>query len=146
MSAPATLKFKPSSQALARVDAAALALRIGLATMWLSHSILLKLMTFGMAGFSGWLTSIGWPSVLAYPVVIAEVLGGLAILVGYRGALASLLLQPILLGALVIHAGNGWVFSSPNGGWEYPAFLMLASLVHMLLDDGRYALRVERRG
>ena len=38
-----------------------------------------------------------------------------------------------------VHLGNGWVFSAPNGGWEYPAFLAMASLVQALLGDGAYA-------
>jgi putative oxidoreductase len=37
------------------------------------------------------------------------------------------------------------VFSAANGGWEYPAFLMVASLAQILLGDGAYALsRLER--
>jgi hypothetical protein len=39
-----------------------------------------------------------------------------------------LLLLPVLLGALMVHAPNGWVFNAPNGGWEYPAFLALTAL------------------
>jgi len=32
------------------------------------------------------------------------------------------------------------VFTAPNGGWEYPAFLIAVSLVQFLLGDGAYAL------
>jgi putative oxidoreductase len=39
-----------------------------------------------------------------------------------------------------VHAGNGWVFSAPNGGWEYPLFLIVVSFVQAMLGDGRYAL------
>jgi putative oxidoreductase len=39
-----------------------------------------------------------------------------------------------------VHLPNGWVFSAPNGGWEYPAFLMVASVVQALLGAGAYAL------
>ena len=42
---------------------------------------------------------------------------------------AAALLLPILLGALWVHAGNGWMFASPNGGWEYPLFLIAVLLV-----------------
>ena len=45
----------------------------------------------------------------------------------------------MLLGALVIHAPNGWLFTAPNGGWEYPAFLALAALAQVLIGDGAYA-------
>jgi putative oxidoreductase len=88
--------------------------------------------------------TVGFPPILAWPLVIAEVIGGAAILAGVHGRWASLALQPILVGAIVVHAANGWVFSNPNGGWEYPAFLIAASIVHMLLGDGRYALRPVR--
>jgi putative oxidoreductase len=54
----------------------------------------------------------------------------------------------VLLGATWSHAGNGWLFSAPKGGWEYPLFLTVATVVQALLGDGAYALanlRGERR-
>lgn len=127
-----------------QVGIATLLLRVALGTMWLTHSIVLKLMTFGIAGLAQWMGTVGFAPALAWPLVIAEIAGGLAILFGVHGRWASLALQPVLIGATAIHAGNGWVFSSANGGWEYPVFLMVASLVHTVLGDGRYALRAER--
>ena len=120
--------------------AAAAVLRLALATMWLSHAWL-KYGVFTMAGFSGFLAQQGLPTVLAWPVLLAEVSGGLLILLGIGGRWVSLALLPILAGATLVHAGNGWVFSAPNGGWEYPVFLMAMSLVHALLGDGRFTLR-----
>ncbi|WP_019142268.1 DoxX family protein [Noviherbaspirillum massiliense] len=119
---------------------AALLLRLGLGTMWISHA-LLKLLVFTMPGFASFLASHGMPVFIAWPVVLLELAGGSLILLGYYGRIASLLLLPILLGASAAHLGNGWVFSNPNGGWEYPAFLILASVVHALLGDGAYALK-----
>lgn len=129
---------------LARYPAAAsLLLRIGLAAMWISHGLILKLHTFGVAGLGDWLAGQGLPGALALPLILAETLGGLLILLGWHGRWVSLALLPILLGALAIHAGNGWVFSNPNGGWEYPLFLAAMSLVHTLLGDGPLALQAE---
>ena len=54
--------------------------------------------------------------------------------------LVALALLPILLGAVWVHAGNGWVFTSANGGWEYPLYLALLSIVQVLLGEGAYAL------
>jgi putative oxidoreductase len=108
--------------------------------MWLSHSILLKLMVFGIPGLAAWMETQGFPGMLAWPLVLAEIAGGMLILLGVHGRWASLALQPILLGALVIHAKNGWVFTSTNGGWEYPLFLMAMSFVHIVLGDGRLAI------
>ena len=120
--------------------AAAAVLRLALATMWLSHAWL-KFGVFTMAGFSGFLAQQGLPTALAWPVVLAEAGGGLLILLGIGGRWVSLALLPILAGATLVHAGNGWVFTAPNGGWEYPVFLMAMSLVHALLGDGRFTLR-----
>jgi putative oxidoreductase len=36
---------------------------------------------------------------------------------------------------------NGWVFSSAGGGWEYPVFLVVASVALWLLGDGAFTLR-----
>jgi putative oxidoreductase len=41
---------------------------------------------------------------------------------------------------MFVHGANGWVFSNPGGGWEYPAFLIAASLAQTLLGDGAFAL------
>ncbi len=120
---------------------AALTLRIALGAMWLSHSIILKLLTFGFAGFTGFMVSQGFPSFLALPVVAAEIVGGILIIVGCYGRWVSIALLPILFGAIWIHSGNGWVFTAPNGGWEYPAFLVLASLAHFFIGDGELAIR-----
>jgi len=128
-----------------KLGSATLLLRIALGTMWLTHSIVLKLMTFGIAGLAQWMGTVGFAPALAWPLVLAEIVGGVAILLGVHGRWASLALLPVLIGATAIHAGNGWVFSNANGGWEYPVFLIAASLVHALLGDGRYALRPARR-
>jgi hypothetical protein len=61
-----------------------------------------------------------------------------------RGRLVSLALLPVLLGAASVHAANGWVFTA-SGGWEYPAFLVVASLIHPLLGDGAHALAFESK-
>ena len=71
----------------------------------------------------------------------AEIGGGVLILAGVYGRHVSVLLLPIMLGALMVHLPNGWVFSAPKGGWEYPAFLIVASIAHALAGDGALALR-----
>ena len=119
---------------------AASLLRIALGIMWLSHAIVLKLMTFGIGGLAAWMGTQGFAPALAWPLVIAETVGGTMILLGLHGRWASLALLPVLFGAIFIHSGNGWVFTNPNGGWEYPVFLVIASVVHFLLGDGEAAL------
>lgn len=115
-------------------------LRLSLGTMWLAHG-LLKLFAFGVAGFAGFLGSLGYPPFLAGPIIAAEVFGGLLILLGIYGRQVSVLLLPVMAAAMLVHVPNGWLFSAPNGGWEYPAFLIAASVTHVLAGEGAFALR-----
>jgi len=63
------------------------------------------------------------------------------LLLGIKGRWAALALAPFMLGALLaVHLGNGWVFSAPNGGWEYPAYLFVLCLAQTLLGDGAFAI------
>jgi putative oxidoreductase len=104
-------------------------LRVSLGVMFLAHSVVLKLFTFGLAGTAGYFVSIGLPGSLAYVVFAAEAVGGALLVANVATAWVSLALIPVLAGAFWVHAGNGWVFSAAGGGWEYPLFLILASVV-----------------
>jgi len=116
-------------------------LRVSLGTMYLAHGLLLKIMTFGLAGTAGYFVSIGLPGWLGYLTAIAEAGGGTLLLLGVRTRLVALALSPTLLGAIIwVHARNGWVFSATGGGWEYPAFLLVVSVVVAALGSGAYAL------
>jgi len=115
-------------------------LRFALGTMWIAHA-LLKLLVFTLPGTAQYFASIGLPSLLAYPVFAAELLGGLALLLGVYARQVALALLPIMVAAAWVHVPNGWVHTSPNGGWEYPVFLTVASLVLWLVGDGAWALR-----
>jgi putative oxidoreductase len=123
---------------------AALVNRLALGTMFLAHG-LLKVFVFTLPGTVGFFESIGFPGWTAYLVTLAEIAGGAALILGIRTRWVAAALLPVLLGALYVHLGNGWVFSAPNGGWEYPAFLVASSVVQFLLGDGRYALAPERK-
>lgn len=117
-----------------------LLLRAGLGVMWISHA-LMKFFAFGVSGFAGYLESKGMPGFLAGPVILVEFVGGLLILSGVYARQVSVLMIPVMIGAMSVHIPNGWVFSAPGGGWEYPAFLILASLVVGLAGEGALALR-----
>lgn len=116
-------------------DYAAFLLRLALGVMLLAHG-LLKLLVFTLPGTVQFFQSVGFPGWLAYVAVVMEIGGGLAMLAGYRTRNVALGLVPLMLGAMSVHWGNGWVFSVPNGGWEYPAFLAVALVVQALLGPG----------
>lgn len=127
-----------------QVDYAALVLRLALGTMFIAHG-LLKVLVYTLPGTVQFFAQIGFPGFLAYVVTVMEIGGGVALLAGIATRWVSLALVPVLLGALTVHWGAGWVFSNPNGGWEYPAFLAVAAVVQALLGPGACALRIPSR-
>jgi putative oxidoreductase len=54
-------------------------------------------------GFAGYMASGGVPAVLAWPVILVEILGGIAILVGFQTRLAALLLAAFSIVAAVLY-------------------------------------------
>lgn len=125
----------------------ALLLRLTLGVMFLAHG-LLKVLVFTLPGTVQFFESQGFPGVLAYVVIAAEIGGGLLMIAGIRARWIALALVPLLLGAATVHVPNGWVFSAPGGGWEYPVFLAIAAMVQFLIGDGAWALdrlAVQRR-
>ena len=118
-----------------QVRYAQILLRVTLGVMYLTHSVVLKGLIYGLPGTAQYFESIGLPGLLAYGVFAAEAIGGGALIAGIATRAVSLALVPILAGALWAHAGNGWVFSNAGGGWEYPLFLILASLVLAVLPQ-----------
>jgi len=118
---------------------AALLLRLSLGTMFIAHA-LLKYVVFTPAGTARFFESIGLPGVLGYATIAAELVGGILLIVGFRTRAVAVALVPVLLGATWVHAGNGWLFTSPNGGWEYPAFWTAALVAVFLLGDGAATL------
>jgi putative oxidoreductase len=115
-------------------------LRVALGLMFIAHSLLLKLVVFGLPATAAFFGSIGLPPWLAYGVFGMEILGGVMLVLGIHARWSALALLPIVAGAVWVHAGNGWVFTSANGGWEYPLYLCLLCAVQAMLGDGAYAL------
>lgn len=59
---------------------------------------------FSIEGTQGYMEMMGVPGVLIYPTILLEVLGGLAVLLGYRTRVASLLLIGFtVLSGLLFH-------------------------------------------
>jgi putative oxidoreductase len=117
-------------------------LRITLGVAALAHGLVLKVLTFGVAGTVGYFESIGYPGFFAYLVMFGEIAGGIALITGIYARTAALLMIPILAGAVLQHAPNGWVFNSTGGGWEYPAFWAVALLASVLIGPGAFALKL----
>lgn len=125
-------------------DLGALLLRSALGALFLAH-LGLKLFVFTPAGTAAYFVHLGLPPWLAYVTMLAEGLGGLALILGIYPRLVALALVPLLLGTIAtVHGANGFFFNDTGGGWEYPAFWALALVVQALVGDGALALRPTR--
>jgi putative oxidoreductase len=118
---------------------AALLLRLSLGTMFVAHA-LLKQFVFTLPGTAQFFESLGLPAALAYLTFAAELGGGVLLILGLGTRWVAAALVPFLLGAAWVHLGNGWLFSAPKGGWEYPVFLAIATVAQALLGDGALAV------
>jgi putative oxidoreductase len=120
---------------------AATLLRVALGGLFLAHAGL-KLFVFGPAGTVQYFGSLGFPATLAYLDMLAEVVGGVALVAGFYSRIAAVALIPILLGAIAdVHGPAGFFFTNPNGGWEFPALWIVGLISVALIGDGAYALR-----
>lgn len=120
---------------------AALLLRVSLGVMFLAH-VGLKFFVFTIPGFVSYFGSLGLPAIMAYAVIALELFGGIALILGIYASLVALPLALEMLGTILfVHGANGWLFTNPGGGWEYPAFWAVGLIALYLLGDGAMAIK-----
>lgn len=122
-------------------DLGAFLLRVTSGTLFVAHG-LTKVLVFTVPGTVGFFASLGLPPVVAYLTILAEIGGGLALILGVGVRLVSLPLIAILVGAAFVHAGNGWAFASTGGGAEFPVFWAVVQVAIAFLGRGAFALRL----
>jgi putative oxidoreductase len=118
-------------------DLALLILRVVLGIIMIYHGWP-KLTNLGgtIEGFTG--MGIPLPAVSAVFAMVAELFGGLLLLVGAFTDIAGLLIAIDMLGAITfVHAKNG--FAVNEGGFEWPLALLAMGLAIALAGPGRYA-------
>ncbi|MDV2452816.1 DoxX family protein [Xanthomonas hortorum] len=119
-------------------------LRMSLGALFLVHG-LTKLLVFTPAGTAAYFQSLGLPGALGYLTIALELGLGLSLLLGIYARWVALLGVPLLLGTIVsVHGANGFGFSNPGGGWEYPVLWAVLLIVQSLLGDGALALKPAR--
>ncbi|MDJ0995563.1 MAG: DoxX family protein [Dinoroseobacter sp.] len=120
---------------------AALVLRVTSGVLLVAHGWL-KVSVFTIPGTVAFFESVGIPAVFAYLTILAEIGGGLALILGVATRLVALATLPVLIGATYVHSGAGWLFANEGGGWEYPAFWAMVQVTIALLGSGAYALKL----
>lgn len=114
--------------------------RITLGSILLAHGAL-KVFVFTIPGTVAFFGSLGLPAIVAYLTIFGEVIGGTALILGIYPRLVALLSLPILLGAVSVHLGNGWLFSNEGGGWEFPVLLTVLAVVVAIQGAGSFAIK-----
>src|SRR5260221_11749869 len=91
---------------------AALLLRVSLGLLFLAHASI-KLFVFTPAGTAKFFASVGVPPDLAYVVMTAEVVGGIALVLGLWTRVVPIAATPLLFGA-IFTAPRAARFPFPN--------------------------------
>lgn len=126
---------------------AALILRLATGALFIAHG-LYKVFVATIPGIMGYFESLGLPGFLVYIVILAEVIGGSALILGVATRLVSVGLTALLMGVVWAHAGAGWMVTGASAGWEFPALWLAAQATLALLGSGAWALKLpvlERR-
>ncbi len=89
-------------------------------------------------GFVDWLTSIGIPAEMQIPILLAELVSGILLLVGVLTRISASLLSIIALGAIfyVKKASN----LTGEGGYQIDLILLAACLAIIAIGPGRISV------
>lgn len=96
-----------------------------------------------MAGFEGWLKSLGvpFPAVQARMAMLSEICGGALITLGLGTRLGALLcLGTMVVAATIGHKGGGYLITNNPPGNEYTINLAAILVALILLGPGFYSL------
>jgi len=121
-------------------DAGKLILRLAVGLLILLHGIY-KLAN-GIGGISGMVAAHGWPSWVAYGVLVGEVLAPILLILGvFTRPAALLVVVNMAVAVVLVHTGDLYRLSE-SGGWrlELQAMYLFGALAIALLGAGRFSL------
>jgi putative oxidoreductase len=132
-------------------DLALFILRIALGLPLILHGLQKTFGLFGGSGLKEWstyvsslnipYTSIKFPKISGLLSAYLELICGILILLGIQVKLASILMIIFLLFAIKLaHLDNGY-FSS-KGGYEYALTLLLIACSLVILESGKYKIKI----
>jgi putative oxidoreductase len=122
------------------VSAALLTLRLAAGAVFVYHGWGKVFGEHGVAGFAGFLDSLGvpLPALSAWLAALTELVGGLALLVGVGVRLVSLPLAfNMLVAILTVHRTG---FDVSQGGMEFALVLLATSIALALTGGGQFSL------
>ncbi|WP_295716356.1 DoxX family protein [uncultured Halovibrio sp.] len=119
-------------------DLARLILRLALGFLILLHGIS-KLLN-GIGPIEDLLTAHGLPVLLAWGVLIGEILAPTMLILGIHTRVAAVLVAINMVFALVLAHQHELLTLKTNGGWalELPVLFLVNAVVVLMLGPGRY--------
>jgi putative oxidoreductase len=123
-------------------DLSWLLIRITVGGILLVHGIV-KVTGPGVVAFAGGLAHRGIePSLLfAYVIFFNETIGAICLMLGlFTRVIAAIIAVEFAVITFVVHFPNGFGFTRPGGGWEYPLMWGLIIFAISLRGGGPYSL------
>jgi putative oxidoreductase len=114
-------------------------LRVAVGFDWIVHAFLKT--SRGMETHAALLAKNGITPLLAWPTFSLEVIGGVAILLGWYTRQWAAFLLVFLAVVVWIKWPVGWGYSNTGGGWEYPLFWLVAQAALVLAGSGAFSLQ-----
>jgi putative oxidoreductase len=114
-------------------------LRVAIGIDWIVHAFLKTYR--GMNTHEALLAKNGITPLLAWPTFSLEVIGGVAILLGWYTRQWAAFLLIFLSVVIWIKWPVGWLYSNAGGGWEYPLLWLVAQAALVLAGSGAFALQ-----
>ncbi|WP_202128808.1 DoxX family protein [Paenibacillus dendrobii] len=116
-------------------------LRVVLGIIFLAHGI--SKFQMGLGNVEAWFSSMGVPGFMAYVAAIAEVVGGIMLIIGLLTRVVSALFIVLMIGAIVtVKLSAGLLGHDQVAGYELELSLILISVY--LLASGPASLSVDR--
>ncbi|QEM83244.1 MULTISPECIES: DoxX family protein [Halomonas] len=120
-----------------------LILRLALGILILLHGISKLVNPDSLSWISDTLASLGLPTVLAYGVLLGEVIAPLMAIVGWHTRIAGLLIAGNMLVAIYLVHMNQLFSLTDSGGWalELQGMFLFGALAMMFMGSGRMAIK-----
>jgi uncharacterized membrane protein YphA (DoxX/SURF4 family) len=118
---------------MTKVTVVATLMRVVLGIIFLAHGI--SKLQMGLSNVAAWFSSMGVPGILAYVVVVLEVVGGILLIVGLFTRYVSALFIIMLIGAIfTMKLSAGLLGNSQMAGYELDLGFILVA-IYLFVSD-----------